>query len=247
MKAKIANDVTSFEKGVERAERYRFRNADDQHRVSHATKILTPSNFPIHSVNMGENHDFIGREKELGNLHDTLVRSHVTATPVSCVIHGIGGVGKTQFALKFLYKYRSDFRAVFWISADPEKETEILRTFGAIGRKLRLFDSEDIDQTKVEIIVDWLETTGTFKSIHTCIYYANFDTSRTTLALGLRQRRRLEQCFTLLANKIRSPKRHHCHLAKSRYLDRSKNISGAPGCSCRFRTSPLSAALDKRG
>ena len=189
MKAKIATDVTSFEKGVERAERYRSRNADDHCRVSHATKILTPSKFPIHSVNMGENHDFIGREKELGSLHDTLVESHTTATPVSCVIHGIGGVGKTQFALKFTYKYKSDFQAVFWISADPEKETEILRTFGAIGRKLRLFDSEDIDQTKVEIIVDWLETTGTFKSIHTCIYYARTNTSRTTLALDLRQRR----------------------------------------------------------
>ena len=90
MKAKIANDVTSFEKGVERAERYRSRYADDQNRVSHVTNILIPSNFPIHSVNMAENHDFIGREKELGSLHDTLVESHTTATPVSCVIHGIG-------------------------------------------------------------------------------------------------------------------------------------------------------------
>ena len=161
MKAKLANDVTSFEKGVERAERYRSRNADGQNRVMHAPNIPTPPNFPIHSVNMAENHDFVGREKELGSLHDTLVESHAIATPVSCVIHGIGGVGKTQFALKFTYKYRSDFQAVFWISADPEKETEILRTFGAIGRKLRLFDSENIDQTKVVIIVDWLETTGT--------------------------------------------------------------------------------------
>ena len=169
MKAKIANDVTSFEKGVERAERYRSRSANDQSRVSSAIKPLTPSNFPIHSVNMGENHDFIGREKELGSLHDTLVKSHTTATPVSCVVHGIGGVGKTQFALKFAYKYKSDFQAVFWINADPEKETEVLRTFGAIGRKLCLFDSEDIDQTKVEIIVSWLETTGTFKSMHSCI------------------------------------------------------------------------------
>ena len=189
MKAKIAKDVTSFEKGVERAERYRRRNADDHNRASYATNALTPSNFPIHSVNMGENHDFMGREKELSSLHDTLVESHATATPVSCVIHGIGGVGKTQFALKFTYKYKSDFQAVFWISADPEKETEILRTFGAIGRRLRLFDSEVIDQTKVEIIVNWLETTGTFKSVHPCICYAKTDMSRTTLAFGLRQRR----------------------------------------------------------
>ena len=161
MKAKVGNDVTSFEKAVERAERYRSKNADDSNQASRATNNQTPPTFPIHSVNIGENHDFIGGENELVTLHNTLVKSHTDAKPVSCAIHGIGGVGKTQTALKFTYKYRSDFQAVFWVSADPEKETEILRTFGAIGRKLRLFDTEDIDQAKVEIIVDWLQTAGT--------------------------------------------------------------------------------------
>ena len=172
MKAKIGNDVTSFEKAVERAERYRSKNADDQNHAPRFANILTPSNFPIHSVSMSENHDFIGRGNELHTLHKMLVKSHNNAEPVSCVIHGIGGVGKTQFALKFAYKYRSEFQAVFWVSADPERETEILRTFGAIGRRLRLFDSEEIDQAKVEIIVDWLQTAGTLKSIYLCISYA---------------------------------------------------------------------------
>lgn len=162
MKAKLGNDVTSFEKAVARAERNRAKNADDRNQASRATDISTPPTFPIYSVNIGENHDFIGGENELEFLYNTLVKLHADAKPVSCVIHGIGGMGKTQTALKFTYKYRSDFQAVFWVSADPERGTEILRTFGAIGRKLRLFDTEDNDQAKVEIIVDWLQTTGTF-------------------------------------------------------------------------------------
>lgn len=162
MKAKLGNDVTSFQKAVERAERNRAKNADERNQASRATNILTPPTFPIYGVSIGENRDFIGGENELDHLYDTLVKLRADAKPVSCGIHGIGGVGKTQTALKFTYKYRSDFQAVFWVSADPEREIEVLRTFGAIGRKLRLFDTEDIDQTKVETIIDWLQTTGTF-------------------------------------------------------------------------------------
>ena len=172
MKVKIGNDVNSFERAVERAERYRSKNADDRNQASRATNNPNPPNFPIHSVHMGENHDFVGRENELDTLYDTLVKLHTDAKPRSCVIHGIGGVGKSQFALKFIYKYKSAFQAVFWISADPEKGTEGLRTFGVIGRKLHLFDTEDMDQSKVEMIIDWLETAGTLVSIQNCIHHA---------------------------------------------------------------------------
>ena len=76
------------------------------------------------------------------------------------MLHGFGGVGKSETALQFTYRYRLHFDAVFWVSADPAKETEILRTFGAIGRKLLLFDREEVDRAQVEIILNWLQTTG---------------------------------------------------------------------------------------
>ena len=141
MKATIEDDVASFEKAVDRAERKRSKKADDQDQASRATTNSTSPTFPIHCVNIGESHDFCGRGNELNDLYQALMESHSDAAPVSCVIHGIGGVGKTQTALKFTYKYKSDFEAVFWVSADPEKKTEILRTFGAIGRRLRVFDT----------------------------------------------------------------------------------------------------------
>lgn len=63
-------------------------------------------------------------------------------------------------AVMFTYKYRKYFDAVFWVSAYPPKETEVLRTFGAIGRKLGLFKTEEVDQAQVEIILHWLQTAG---------------------------------------------------------------------------------------
>ncbi len=37
---------------------------------------------------------------------------------------------------------------------------EIFQSFGAIGRKLRMIDTDDIDQAKLERILEWLKHTA---------------------------------------------------------------------------------------
>ena len=93
-------------------------------------------------------------------MHKLLRQSHIEDRPFSCAITGIGGVGKTETALKFTYKYRASFDAVFWVSADPEHETETLRTFRNIGRRLGLFDSDVLLDPQVEVVLDWLHNEG---------------------------------------------------------------------------------------
>ncbi|KAI9732879.1 MAG: hypothetical protein M1834_003819 [Cirrosporium novae-zelandiae] len=172
LKDKLKNDVAEFDRAVESAERARARQADDtmlnsqsqllllahQSHVSQKSNTPQDPKFPIHSVNIAENPDFTGREDELDTLYRLLVESHTEPRPVSCTIHGIGGIGKTSTALKFTYTYREKFDAVFWVSADPEQETETLRTFSNIGRRLGLFDSDVIQESQVEIVLDWLQT-----------------------------------------------------------------------------------------
>ena len=122
---------------------------------------LSKPTFPVHSLNVQKNEEFICRETELRILHGKLVASErKDSRPLSCVIHGFGGVGKTQMALAFAYEYLETFDAVFWISADPEKPTEFRRTYGAIGRKLGLISVTTIEEAEVEIIRNWLETEG---------------------------------------------------------------------------------------
>lgn len=70
-----------------------------------------------------------------------------------------GDIGKTQTALALLCEFRKEYDAVFWASADLEKETEILRSFGAIGRKSRMIDTDDVDQVRLERILEWLKHT----------------------------------------------------------------------------------------
>jgi tetratricopeptide (TPR) repeat protein len=61
----------------------------------------------------------VGREDLLRRLRDTLSAGAAGCT-VALVqaIHGLGGVGKTQLALRYVYDHAADYDAVFWVTAD---------------------------------------------------------------------------------------------------------------------------------
>lgn len=117
--------------------------------------------FPVYSVNIVENPSFFGREAELARLYRLLIQDHSESKPAACSLYGNPGAGKTQIALKFIYQYRDKFDAVFWVTADPRYATETLRTFGNIGRRLGLFTGDTIEDSHVEIVLEWLQTAGT--------------------------------------------------------------------------------------
>lgn len=62
------------------------------------------------------NKNFTGREDLLDALHQR-VTGEVTAV-LAHALHGMGGVGKTQLAIEYAYRYMSDYEMVWWISAD---------------------------------------------------------------------------------------------------------------------------------
>ncbi|TDD73446.1 tetratricopeptide repeat protein [Actinomadura darangshiensis] len=62
------------------------------------------------------NKNFTGRAELLTRLREGL-DSRVTAV-VPHALHGLGGVGKTQMAVEYAYRYRSDYDLVWWIPAD---------------------------------------------------------------------------------------------------------------------------------
>lgn len=62
------------------------------------------------------NKNFTGRTDLLGRLREGLA-NRVTAV-VPHALHGLGGVGKTQMAVEYAYRYRSSYDLVWWIPAD---------------------------------------------------------------------------------------------------------------------------------
>jgi tetratricopeptide (TPR) repeat protein len=102
------------------------------------------------------NPDFTGREIMLGLLNDALVtKSQVSVLPQT--LHGFGGVGKTQLAVEYVYRYVGQYDLVWWIPA--EQPTVVLSSLARLGVRLDVQESEDVQQT-VATVLDALATTG---------------------------------------------------------------------------------------
>ena len=86
------------------------------------------------------NPDFVGRSDDLDRLHAVLqTRQPVGIRPAG--LTGMGGIGKTQLAVEYVYRFKNDYPGgIFWINA-AEPLTQGL---AQIGAKLR---SETLDQS----------------------------------------------------------------------------------------------------
>ena len=60
---------------------------------------------------------FVAREKELLKIHG-LLHSHSSRSAV--VLHGLGGIGKTQLAIEYIRKHQEKYTAIFWLNANDE-------------------------------------------------------------------------------------------------------------------------------
>jgi tetratricopeptide (TPR) repeat protein len=76
----------------------------------------SPSGVDAWNVPYNRNVHFTGREDELSDLKRSLA-SNEPARRVQ-VICGLGGVGKTQLALEYLYRNKDHYKVVWWINAD---------------------------------------------------------------------------------------------------------------------------------
>ena len=114
-----------------------------------------PRDLPIMQYELApRNIGFIGREKLLQDIHDMFYAEESgVARPLA--LCGIGGIGKTQAAIEYAYRFRAGYETVLCISADTAEEME--RDVIKIAEKLypgRAFGG--FDQAITEVI-SWLE------------------------------------------------------------------------------------------
>ncbi len=84
--------------------------------VSSLTRSSRPK-FPLWNVPHRRNPFFTGREDVLASLHNHFASSQTSYTLIQA-LSGLGGIGKTQLAIEYAYRYQHEYRAVFWIRAD---------------------------------------------------------------------------------------------------------------------------------
>lgn len=89
-----------------------------------------------------QNPHFFGREKIIQDLHQYIkpdFDSPQQKTKV-CVLHGLGGTGKTQIATQYTYLFESYYEHIFWVRA--EEPAEAARGFSSIVTQLTQLGGE---------------------------------------------------------------------------------------------------------
>ena len=99
------------------------------------------------------NVNFAGREDELKTLRQTL--SSGGSASVTQTITGLGGVGKTELALEYVYRSAGCYSGVWWLRA--ETQSTLLADYAAMATVLELAGSKDKKQKElVKDVQAWL-------------------------------------------------------------------------------------------
>jgi tetratricopeptide (TPR) repeat protein len=121
-----------------------------------APDISRPATERPWNVPFGRNPFFTGRGELLERLHSQLAHSQRAVLTQSAALSGLGGIGKTQTAIEYAYRYGDNYSAVFWVRADS-RET-LVSDYVAIALLLGLPGQDVPDQMQiVAAIKRWLE------------------------------------------------------------------------------------------
>jgi hypothetical protein len=127
---------------------------------------------------------FVARENELAKMR-RLLHGHKSRSAV--VLHGLGGIGKTQLAIEYTTRHKEKYSAIFWLNANDEDSLKL--GFRDIAQCV-LEDQKDTPSTSTLASVDldgnldqvvtavktWLNLQ---KNTRWLMIYDNYDNPRT--------------------------------------------------------------------
>jgi ATP/maltotriose-dependent transcriptional regulator MalT len=138
------------------------------------TVELNIASFPI-AVKL------VAREKELSIVHELLQGD----SNRSCVVlHGLGGMGKTQLAIAYARRHKEKYTAIFWLNANDEDSLrlsfvgvaqQILRHHPLTGILSSVDQDKDLDQV-VTAVKAWLDSPQNTKWL---MIYDNLDNPKS--------------------------------------------------------------------
>ncbi|PQE18241.1 Tetratricopeptide-like helical domain protein [Rutstroemia sp. NJR-2017a BBW] len=125
---------------------------------------------------------FVAREKELSGMHEVL-QDHSSR---SCVIlHGLGGIGKTQLAITYARRHKEKYTAIFWLNANSEDSLklsfrdiaqQVLRHHPSTSILSNVDQNKDLDQV-VNVVKSWLDSPQNTRWL---MIYDNLDNPKTS-------------------------------------------------------------------
>jgi len=109
---------------------------------------------PIWNVSHIRNTHFTGRKDILSELRAALTSGEPAAWKQA--VTGMGGVGKTQIALEYIYRHMAEYQIIWWIRS--EELATMASDYANLAEPLGLPEKDSIDQTEiVKAVKSWLE------------------------------------------------------------------------------------------
>ncbi|MEV7094979.1 FxSxx-COOH system tetratricopeptide repeat protein [Amycolatopsis sp. NPDC051045] len=82
------------------------------------------------------NPDFVGRTELLERLRSRLVQAGGATAVLPEALHGMGGVGKSQTVVEYIYRHASEYDVIWWIPS--EHDTQISSSMVELSKRLGL-------------------------------------------------------------------------------------------------------------
>jgi tetratricopeptide (TPR) repeat protein len=102
-----------------------------------------------------KNNNFIGRSDLLKQIEDHFSQETTPAILTGC--DGLGGIGKTQVALEFVWQHYEEYNGVVWSNAESRERLQ--NDYISLGRELNIIrDDDNINaEEHVRYVKHWLE------------------------------------------------------------------------------------------
>jgi hypothetical protein len=111
--------------------------------------------------NISDAEHFVAREEELAEMHTKLSGDGSRRT---VVLHGLGGIGKTQLSIAYTKRHKNSYSAIFWLNIKDEDSLkqsfakaarQILREHPSASRISNMDTNENFDGV-VDAVKAWL-------------------------------------------------------------------------------------------
>jgi len=117
-------------------------------------RVRFPGSLPAtHNISDRRNDCFTGRDDTL----EAICAGFDSGDTISLTqsITGLGGLGKTQTALEYVYRYAYKYDCIWWVGADTD--TNVMTAYRAFAyKKCPAVQAEDNDERITDAVLDWL-------------------------------------------------------------------------------------------
>jgi hypothetical protein len=148
------------------------------------TKLLTSSGFKREDFSVtfslsdvSEVEYFVAREVELSKIHNTLKGD---GSRRAVVLHGLGGIGKTQLSIEYAKRHKDNYSSIFWLNI--KDEDSLKQSFAKLAKQIsrehpsaipvsNLETNQNLDEV-VESVKSWLSLPNNTRWL---MIYDNYD------------------------------------------------------------------------